>query len=579
MFVANQGREQVQAYTGIKFILDAFQANRRALWCIILFSAIINILILSPSVYMLQVYDRVLPSRNEITLAMLSIMIVGFLAVIALLEYCRSMIAIYISRKVDKNLSNAVYQAAFLANLQQENKDASNYLNDVTTVRQFLTGNALFAFIDAPWFPVFITVIFLFNIWLGIFSLAGAAVLIALAIINQQLIKTPLAEAGKNSYQSANIAGFNLRHAGTIDAMGMLPAFQQRWWALHQKFIHLQQRASQYNCHITSLTRFIRMALQSLILGLGGWLAISGQLTPGMMIAGSILLGRALAPIEQLIAAWKQWSSVQQALQRLETLLTAHPAQAPKMTLPAPEGHLTLENISLHMPQNDEIDILHHIDLQLAAGETLGVIGPSASGKSTLARVILGIQPVSSGTIRFDNADIQQWDKSQLGPAIGYLSQDVEIFAGTVAENIARFGDIDAEKIIGAAKKAGVHEMILKLPAGYETRLGNGGTGLSGGQKQRVALARALYNSPKLLVLDEPDASLDEAGLGALVHALVAMKKEKTTVVLITHRKQLLALTDKVLLLEGGKIKEFSDTRRLIAKLSTPASNKTKQTD
>jgi len=567
----------VKVYTGITFILDAFQTNRRSLWCLILFSATINFLILSPSIYMLQVYDRVLPSRNELTLAMLTLMVVGFLGVIALLEYCRSMIAVHISRKMDRRLSNAVYRASFQANLQQGNKNASNYLNDVATVRQFFTGNALFAFIDAPWFPIFIAVLFLFNPWLGLFSLVGAALLISLAVINQLLIKKPLAEAGKIYYQSTNIAGFNLRHAGTIDAMGMLPAFQQRWWNLHQKFIHMQQLASQYNSGITSLTRFIRMVLQSLILGLGGWLVINNQLTPGMMIAGSILLGRALAPIEQLIAAWKQWGQTQQALQRLKKILTEHPAQPTRMALPAPQGHLTLEDVCLKASQNDERDLLHRISFQLTAGETLGVIGPSASGKSTLARAILGIQPVTSGTVRFDNADISQWNKAQLGPAIGYLSQEVEIFAGTVAENIARFGDIAADKVLEAAKKAGVHDMILQLPNGYDTPLGNGGAGLSGGQKQRIALARAVYDSPKLLVLDEPDASLDDAGLSALAHALIALKKQKTTIVLITHRKQLLALTDKVLMLDNGNIKEFSDTRSLIAKLTGRTDNKSQQ--
>jgi ATP-binding cassette subfamily C exporter for protease/lipase len=565
----------VKTYTGLKYIFVTFQTNRSALWCIILFSAVINFLILSPSIYMLQVYDRVLPSRNEITLIMLSLMIVGILGIIALLEYCRSMIAIHISKKLDDQLSNAVFIASFSANLHQENTNAANYLNDVTTIRQFFTGNALFSFIDAPWFFIFIVIIFLFNPWLGLFSLAGTVVLILLAMLNQKLTQQPLKESGKVAYQSSNNAGFNLRHAGTIEAMGMLSSFQQRWWKLHQQFIHLQQSASQYNGYITSLTRFVRMTIQSLVLGLGGWLAISGQITPGMMIAGSILLGRALAPIEQLIAAWKQWSNVQYALNRLEKLLTAHPPQATRMTLPAPEGNIALEKVCLNSPHNKEINILDQISFQLVPGEILGMIGPSASGKSTLARILVGIQPATSGTVRFDNADILQWDKTQLGPATGYLSQDVEIFAGTVAENIARFGEIKADKVIEAAKKAGVHEMILRLPSGYDTPLGNGGAGLSGGQKQRIALARALYGSPKLLVLDEPDASLDEAGLKALVQALIAMKQQKATVVLITHRQQLLAVTDKVLLLEAGKIKHFSDTRSLLAKL-TPTASKNK---
>ncbi|URQ60664.1 type I secretion system permease/ATPase [Pantoea alhagi] len=553
--------------SAIKFIKFVFQKYKKALWSIALFSTVINLLILAPSVYMLQVYDRVLPSRNEMTLLMLSIILVGLLGIIALLEYCRSMIAVYISEKVDRDLSNAVYQAAFYANLAQKNKDAANYLNDVTAVRQFFTGNAIFAFIDAPWFPLFILIIFLFNPWLGAFALLGAGLLIILAIVNQRVTQKPLAEAGKTAHQSTNIASANLHHAGTIEAMGMLPAFQQRWWTLHQKFIHMQQQASEYNGRITAITRFVRMSLQSLILGLGGWLAIRGELTPGMMIAGSILLGRALAPIEQLIIAWKQWGNTQSALLRLERLLTDYPLQPEKMTLPAPQGALSVEKVSLCTEHDEKIDILQHISFQLKPGDLLGVIGSSASGKSTLARLLVGIQSASSGIIRFDGADINHWNRAQLGPAIGYLSQEVEIFAGTIAENIARFADVDADRVIEAAKNAGVHEMILRLPAAYDTPVGNGGIGLSGGQKQRIALARALYGSPKLLVLDEPDASLDDAGLMALAQALAAMQKKKTTIILITHRKQLLALTNKVLIMHGGQIKEFGETRGVLNKL------------
>ncbi|WP_352412496.1 type I secretion system permease/ATPase [Mixta sp. BE291] len=556
------------ALSGLTFIRSIFKNHKKSLWCIALFSAIINIMILSPSVYMLQVYDRVLPSRNEMTLIMLTIIVVGMLIIIAFLEYCRSMIAIYVSEKIDCDLSNAVYQAAFAANIKQQNKDASNYLSDVTTIRQFFTGNAIFAFLDAPWFPFFILVIFFFNPWLGLFSLVGSGLLIALAVVNQQLTKKPLTEAGKTAYQSANIAGTNLRYAGTIEAMGMLPAFQRRWWALHEKFIHLQQCASEYSGRITALTRFTRMALQSLILGLGGWLAISDQITPGMMIAGSILLGRALAPIEQLIGAWKQWGNTQSALLRLETLLTRYPVPAEKMRFPAPQGRLSVENVSLHAAQDENVHILDQISFTLEAGDILGVIGSSACGKSTLAQLLVGIRPVSSGAIRIDDADINHWDRAQLGPAIGYLSQEVELFAGTIAENIARFADIDAEQMIEAAKKAGIHEMILRLPAGYDTPLGNGGLGLSGGQKQRIALARALYGSPKLLVLDEPDASLDDTGMVALAQALAALRKEKTTIVLITHRKQLLSLTNKLLMMHSGKIQLLGETRRVVQELT-----------
>ncbi|QHM72918.1 type I secretion system permease/ATPase [Mixta intestinalis] len=558
----------------ITFIFTIFKHHRTTLYSVIFFSALINLLILSPSIYMLQVYDRVLPSRNEMTLLMLTIMILGALGAVALLEYCRSMIAVNISKKIDRSLSQAVYQAAFAANMQQKNKNAENYLSDVTTVRQFFTGNAIFSFIDAPWFPVFILVIFLFNPWLGLFSLVGALLLIALAAINHKIIQQPMKEAGKMSHLSGNTAGITFRYTSTIAAMGLLPNFQRRWWALHEKFIQLQHQASEYNGRLTSITRFVRMALQSLILGAGGWLALDGQLTPGMMIAGSILLGRALAPIEQLIAAWKQWGNTWNALTRLEALLSQHTPDAEKMQLPAPEGNVSVENLTLASLHNSEVNVLHEISFRLAAGDIVGIIGPSASGKSTLARLLLGLQLPTRGAIRLDGADIQQWNREQLGPSLGYLAQEVEIFPGTIAENIARFNDVDTEKTIEAAKLAGVHEMILRLPAGYDTPTG---IGLSGGQKQRIALARALYGYPKLLILDEPDASLDDMGLLALAQALAAMKKRNTTVVLITHRKQLLALTNKVLVLQGGKVKEFGDTPAVLNKLisSSTVKNKT----
>ena len=558
-------------FSALKFIIFIFQNHKKSLWCIAFFSALTNLLVLTPSVYMLQVYDRVLPSRNEVTLVMLSIMVAGALAIIALLEYCRSMIAIWISKQVDYNLSHKVYQAAFNANLQQPDRDASLYLNDVTTIRQFFTGNAIFAFIDAPWFPIFIIIIFLFNPVLGLFALFGAALLITLAIVNHKLIQQPLAEAGKLSHQSSSAAGLTLRHAATIESMGLLPNFQRRWWALHEKFIQSQQLASEHNGRLTALTRFTRMVLQSLILGLGAWLAIDGQMTPGMMIAGSILLGRALAPIEQLIAAWKQWGNTRSALLRLEKLLQAHPPVPAKMSLPAPQGKLALENVTLASPQNSDITLLDNIHFKLEAGDRLGIIGPSASGKSTLAQIILGLQPTTRGTVRIDDADIQQWDRAQLGPAIGYLSQEVEIFPGTIAENIGRFNPTDADKVIEASKLACIHEMVLRLPSGYDTLVGPGGIRLSGGQKQRIALARALYDSPRLLILDEPDASLDDAGIYALAQALIALQKKKTTVVLITHRKQLLSLTNKVLIMQAGKIIEFGETRETLNKLFKPA--------
>ncbi|EFP2799714.1 type I secretion system permease/ATPase, partial [Salmonella enterica] len=493
-------------------IADAIRTRTRVFWSIGIFTAFINLLMLVPSVYMLQVYDRVLPSRNEITLLMLTLIMLGMFAMMSLLEYIRSMVVICISNQLDMRLNTRVYTAVYEANIKNGSSDAGQMLNDLTNLRQFLTGSALFTFFDVPWFPVYLSVIFLFNPWLGLFALLGALLLISLAVINEFVSKKPLAEASKLSIVSGNLASTNLRNAEVIEALGMLPNLRHRWFDLHQQFLSSQRIASERSGRVSAVTKFVRMSLQSLVLGLGGWLAIDGHITPGMMIAGSILMGRTLAPIEQVINVWKSYSAARLSYDRLVRLLETYPQRSTGMSLPRPEGVVSVEGVSATPPGSSEAVVLHNVSFGIQPGDVLGIIGPSASGKSTLARVLVGVWPVSEGTVRLDNSDIYQWDKSELGPYIGYLPQDIELFAGTIAENIARFNDIDSEKVIEAAKLAGVHELILRFPDGYNTVLGSSGVGLSGGQKQRIGLARALYGIPSLVVLDEPDSSLDDAG-------------------------------------------------------------------
>lgn len=544
---------------------SVLEGKRQVLWQLAIFSCFINIMALAPSIYMLQVYDRALQSRNEITLLMLTIIIFGILGFTAFLEYIRSMVAIHVSKKIDNELGNRVFTAEFDAQLEKYEGNAGQTLNDVTILRQFFTGNGLFAFFDAPWFPVYISVIFLFNPWLGLLSLAGAVVLIALAVLNEKLSHTPLKEAAHMSRIASQLARTQLRQASVVAAMGMSPALKQRWEIAQGKFIAWQQQASGYNTMVSSTTRFIRLSLQSMVLGLGAWLAIRGELTPGMMIAGSILLARALSPIEQIIGAWRQWKNVQDALERIDKLLIEHPPRQPGLLLPAPQGKLQVENIVGTAPNDGGRRLIDNVSFSLEAGETLGIVGSSGSGKSTIARMLLGIWPLAQGIIRLDNADIHQWARDELGPWIGWLPQESSLFAGTIAENIARFQQPDSEKIIEAARRAGVHELILHLPSGYDTIVGDEGVGLSGGQKQRVALARALYGSPSLVVLDEPDAALDDAGLAALMQTLTKLKQEKITVILITHRKNMLPITDKLLVLSCGKVAKFGPTRQLLA--------------
>ncbi|MGR7279851.1 type I secretion system permease/ATPase [Klebsiella aerogenes] len=549
-------------------IADVIRTRSKIFWTVGVFTAFINILMLVPSIYMLQVYDRVLPSGNEITLLMLTLIMLAMFGMMALLEYIRSMVVIRIGAQLDMRLNTRVYTAAYEDNLKNKSADAGQMLNDLTNMRQFLTGSALFAFFDAPWFPIYLLVIFLFNPWLGLFALIGSLILIALAIVNEMVSKEPLAEASKFALQSGSLASTNLRNAEVIEALGMLPNIKGRWFSLHQRFLKSQRIASERASRISSITKFVRLSLQSLVLGLGGWLAIDGHITPGMMIAGSILMGRTLAPIEQVINVWKSWSSAKLSYQRLVKLLDRNPLRGTGMSLPKPQGALSVENVSAIPPGAQGEAVLHGVSFNLQVGDVLGIIGPSASGKSTLARLLVGIWPVSEGIVRLDGADIYQWNKDELGPYIGYLPQDIELFAGTIAENIARFNDVDAEKVIAAAKLAGVHELILRFPHGYDFVIGNGGSGLSGGQKQRIGLARALYGDPSLIVLDEPNSNLDDAGELALNKAVALLRERQKTVVLITHRTNLLSMTSKLLLLANGKVNAFGTTQQVLQALN-----------
>ncbi|WP_420233571.1 type I secretion system permease/ATPase [Pseudomonas sp. ABY48] len=531
------------------------------------FTALINVLMLAPSIYMLQVYDRGLSSQNETTLVMLSLMVVGFFVFIGLLEMVRSFVVIRIGSQLERRFNLQVYQAAFERNLRQGEGNAGQSLGDLTHIRQFLTGPALFAFFDAPWFPIYLLVIYLFNVWLGVFASVGTLLLIGLACLNEAMTKKALGQASVYSQQSSQLATSHLHNAETIQAMGMLGALRSRWFSVHSRFLGLQNQASDTGAVISSLSKTLRLCLQSLVLGLGALLVIKGDMTAGMMIAGSILMGRVLSPIDQLIAVWKQWSGAKLAYRRLDALLQAFAPQDDGMTLPAPRGQVSFEHVSAG-PPGQRNATLQQVSFSLAAGDVLGVLGASGSGKSTLARVLVGVWPTLAGTVRLDGADIHRWNREQLGPHIGYLPQDIELFSGSIAENIARFRQADAQKVVAAAQQAGVHELILRLPQGYDTVLGEDGGGLSGGQKQRVALARAMYDRPSLVVLDEPNSNLDTVGEAALASAIAQMKAQGTSVVLVTHRSSALAQADKLLVLEAGQLQAFGPSQQVLRALS-----------
>lgn len=547
-------------------IAEVLLSFKQAFRSIGVFSAVINGLMLMPAIYMLQLYDSVLTSRNEMTLLMLTLIVIGAYIFLGALEYVRSFVLIRVGAKLDLKLNKRVYTAAFEQSLKHGESNAGQALKDLTNIRQFMTGNALFAFFDAPWFPIYIFVIFMFHPWLGVFALVGTAVLIVLAYINEKISRKPLDEANTMAVVSTNMASNNLRNAEVIEAMGMLPNLQARWNKLHSRFLNLQAEASEKAGIVTAISKSTTVALQSLMLGLGALLVLENQISPGMMIAASILMGRAIAPVQLLISVWKQFGGARSAYDRLTKLLEQHPAREPGMTLPKPTGAVSVENVTA-APPGSRVPVIKGLNLSLTAGEVLGIVGPSGSGKSTLARLLVGVWPAAAGKVRLDGADVYLWNKEELGPHIGYLPQDIELFSGTVSENIARFGEVDAGKVILAAQRAGVHQMILNMPEGYDTKLGDGGAGLSGGQKQRLGLARAMYDDPALIVLDEPNSNLDDVGEQALLNALIDLRKRRKTIVLITHRSSVISVTNKLLVLQEGVARLFGPTEQVLAEL------------
>ena len=405
--------------------------------------------------------------------------------------------------------------------------------------------------------------VFLFNVWVGLFSVVGAAILVALAIINERVSHKPLSETSKLQVQSNTQATNTLRNAEVIEAMGMLPSLRGRWFESHEKYLTETARVSEKLGTISATTRFIRLSVQSLVLGLGAYLVMIGDMSSGLMIAGSILMGKVLGPVELLINVWRQWAGVRSAYERLNKLLEENPPRETGMPLPAPKGLVSVESVTAGPPGTRQA-VLNNVSMKLEPGDVLAVIGPSGSGKSTLARLLVGVWAPQLGKVRLDGADLSQWNKDLLGPHLGYLPQDIELFAGTVAQNISRFGQADSARVIAAAQQAGVHEMILRFPKGYDTELTDGAASLSAGQRQRIGLARALYGAPSLIVLDEPNSNLDEAGEMALAQTLKWLRESGRTVVLISHRANVLQLSTKLAFIRDGQLQAFGPTQQVL---------------
>lgn len=546
---------------------DALNACRGSFIAVGFFSLFVNALMLVPTFYMLQVYGRVLTSASLSTLAMLTLIMTVLVVTLGALEWVRSRIMVRVSTRLDVLLSRQVYKASFKRALESGGMDASaQSLNDLTGLRQFLTGNGVFAFFDAPWLPIYIAVMFLFHPWYGWVAVGSALVLLLLAVINEKLTGAALAQANKEHIAATLQTTKNLRNAEVIASMGMLETLMARWTQRQRSVLLLQSRASDAGAMISTLSRTVRILVQSLILGLGAYLAVDHQVGPAMVFAGSVLLGRALAPLDLIIGSWKGFIAARSQYSRLNAILNRQLAQPEAMPLPAPEGYVQVENLIVAAP-GAKTPIIKNISFSVPAGCAVGVIGPSAAGKSTLARALLGVWAPQHGVVRLDGADIEAWNKHALGPHLGYLPQDIELFEGSIAENIARFGEVDAEKVILAARTAGVHEMILLLPDGYDTVIGGDGVMLSGGQRQRVGLARALYGSPRLIVLDEPNSNLDEVGDRALAAAIAQLKQAGATLVVITHRTNIVSQLDRLMVLNGGVISLYGPREQVLAEL------------
>lgn len=545
---------------------QAYLKHKHAFLALAGFSLVTNLLGLVPSLYMLQVYDRVLTSRNHGTLWAVSLIALGLLVLLAALEWVRAHALIRIGNSVERDFNQRLFSATFQQSLRTPGANAAQALGDFTAIRQFITGNGA-AFFDLPWAPIYLAVCFLLHPLLGFVALAGLVVSVLLALVSSRLTQPALDQAQKSAIRASLFAGNNLRNAEAIQAMGMLGNMRARWARFNGELLRQQSLASDRAAVMTAISRNFRIAMQSVILGTGAWLVIEGTATPGAMIAASILMGRALGPVDQALGAWKQVVATRAAWDRLTAILQAHAEPAESLSLPAPRGVLTVEGL-VAAPPGAAAPVLKGVSFAAQPGEVTGVVGPSASGKSTLARLLVGVWPGAAGKVRLDGADVFAWNKLELGPHLGYLPQDVEIFEGTVAENICRFGTLDSERIVAAAQMAGVHEMILRLPQGYETPLGVGGSALSAGQRQRVALARALHGEPALVVLDEPNSNLDEAGDAALLQALRRLKQLGKTVVVVTHRSQVLQVVDKLLLLNDGQVVAFGPRDAVLQKLA-----------
>jgi PrtD family type I secretion system ABC transporter len=546
----------------------AVSTTRSALIPAGVFSLFLNLLALVSPLYMLQVYDRVLGSRNLMTLLFLTIIAVFLYLVYGSLDALRSRVLVRGGARFENVLRTPLFETTFTATLlgQKSGTVEAQPFRDADTVREFFTGTAMLAFFDLPWVPLFVAASFFLHPIFGWLAIGTGILTLMITVVNEYSTKKSLHRATQASISAHADVSATLRNAEVMRAMGMASGLKDRWAERRDEQITWQAVASDRGGAITAGIKSFRQIVQVFILGIGGYLCLQGELSPGGIVAASIIVGRALAPIELAVNQWKMFQNARLAWGRLQTLFRAIPQNQERMPLPPPKGSIKVDQIIAGAP-GQRTPILRGVSFQIESGVTLAVIGPSAAGKSSLIRVVLGVWPAATGTVRMDGFDITHWDPHELGPYIGYLPQDVELFSGTIAQNIARFREANHADVIEAAKLAGVHEMVQHMPNGYDTQIGEGGHALSGGQRQRVGLARALFGKPAIVVLDEPNANLDAPGEAALISAIRHLKQTGTTVIFVTHKTNMLTLADKVLLMEQGVVRLYGERDEVLAKI------------
>ncbi len=521
---------------------------KRAFGFAAFFSLFINMLQLVFPVYMLVIFDKVLVSRSIPTLLTVSVGAVLALVVLASLDFLRSRLLIRVGLAVDQNLTSPVITEMIRDAVRVDSQSYREGIPDINTLRNFLAGNAAFSFFDLPWVPVYVAAIFSMNALLGWLAIAGILVVLALGVAQEYLSGSRFTLAKTMERRSGQLLGLGLRNAEVIVGMNMLPGMVAHWKEPYDQGLYLQTKAYRFSTALGSVSGSFRTAMQIFVYGLGAYLVLENEATAGVMIAASVIMRQAMGPVDHIMGTWKQTVEARAAYRRLAALLETASVRS-TMDLPDPVGKVDVETVGLSIGGRP---ILANVSFALAPGESMGLIGPSGAGKSSLCRLLLGIWAGTSGKVRLDGADITTWDRDSLGRHIGYLPQDVELFAGTVSENIARMGEVDPEKVVEAATLAGIHEMVLRLPQGYDTQIGDLGMQLSGGQRQLVGLARVFYGGPKFVILDEPNSNLDDAGERALIHALSQLKKSQVSTIMVTHKPSLLASADKILLLKEG---------------------------